>query len=109
MADDDKKPTDAPKPDPAQPPKTPGEVKRTPIKHPQIIAMEKRISEQQDEIDGLKGWQDEVNGVLEGLEVGAPKGPKKIPVTDPTKPTDPPPKKGILNEIGEDIQKFLHG
>lgn len=83
-------------------------VAKTPIKTPNEIRMEKELAAMRDEVDGLKGWQGEVNSALEGLNVGALSAP--VPVKRGTvKPApagaDPLPKpaRGFMDTINEDL------
>lgn len=111
-------PKDDPKPGnphaPA-PPATPGDVKRNPIKHPQIIALEKKVSEQEDTISSLTGKLDDVLKSLEDLNIGAssgqtPPSKKRIPVEferNKFKKADPNPAPETAND--NDVDSFLWG
>lgn len=97
MADDDK---NKPAPPAPAPPGTPGDVKRTPIKHPQIIAMEKKLSELEDKTDTLSKAVDGVNEFLEGLNLG---GRTPVPITKKDDPTPAPAKGGFLADVEKEI------
>jgi hypothetical protein len=82
MADDNKP---AEKPDEQLPagPKTPADVKKTPMRNPEVIRLEKQLSETEDKVDALAEAVNEVNKLLEGINLGGPPKPdskKKIPV-----------------------------
>lgn len=99
---DDSKPKPPASPAPAGP-ATPDVVKRTPIRHPQIIALEKKVSELEDATGALEEALAGVNSLLESAQIGAPSGQKKkIPVADLNKPAATPP------EVS-DVDKFLWG
>lgn len=100
----------APDTKPAAPaaPASPAAVKGTPIKHPAVIALEKRNAALEDEIADLKSWKEEVNSTLEGLNIGGP--PKSAPVkvkpgTVPAAPATPatPASKSFGQQLDEDI------
>lgn len=103
MADDDKKPdvkpTDDNKPADPAPPKLPADVARTKIKHPHVIELEKRLTEQQDKLDLLDEKLTGINDFLESAGIG---GPKDVPVKH--KKTDdvlPAANGGIFDEINQ--------
>jgi hypothetical protein len=78
----DNKPADKPADKPAAP-ATPAEVKKTPLKTPNEIRLEKEVATLRDELDGFKGWRDEVNASLETLQIGKP---SSVPVNKSTTP-----------------------
>lgn len=71
-------------------PASPKIVKNTPVKSPNEIRLEKEVAGLRDEVDGLKGWQNEVNSALEGLQVGAPPKPAPVKVKPGTVPAPTP-------------------
>lgn len=74
----DKKPAEKPKEaDKPAPPPTVADVKKTPLKHPSVIALEKKVSELEDKTDTLESALGEVNTFLEGLQIG---GPSPVPI-----------------------------
>lgn len=72
-------------------PASPATVNRNPIKHPAVIALEKRNAALEDEIADLKSWKDEVNTTLEGLNIGGPPKAAPVKVKPGTVPAIPPP------------------
>lgn len=65
------------KPDPDQPPGSPVVVKKSPIKTPAEIRLEKEVAYLRDELDGFKTWREDVNRSLEGLSDLDKPAPKK--------------------------------
>lgn len=94
------------------PPQSPTVVKRTAIKSPNEIALEKKLAVVEDKLAGLEGWKSEVDTFLEGIGAGAPvAAPVKVkpgkvntpPALQPQQPSQPQPKRGILETIESDI------
>jgi hypothetical protein len=79
-------------------------VKKTAIKTPKEIELEKKVSRLEDDIDGLKGWQAEMNSFLADLwpkdrpAAGSGKAPDP-----PAVPTVPTPKEGFWNELNRSL------
>ena len=93
------KPETKPEAKPAGPPTVPG-VKATPLKHPSVIALEKKVAELEDKTDTLEGALAGVNELLEGLKIGGPS-----PVEIKQKKDAPAVKGGFL----DDLEKMLWG
>lgn len=89
---DDKK-TTAPPEKPAGPPTVTG-VKTTPLKHPSVIALEKKVSELEDKTDTLASALDGVNDLLAGLKLGGPE-----PVLIKNKKGPAPATGGMFDEL----------
>lgn len=100
------KPTNQP-----APPNAPGVVKKTAVKTPNEIALEKKLAVVEDKLSGLEGWKSEVDSLLEGLGAGAPSpAPVKVksvnaPAPAPVDPPAPTPqtRKGFLETVESDI------
>ena len=109
LAPDPVDPASPPAPQPPAAPATPKVVAKTPIKTPNEIRLEKEVAGLRDEVDGLKGWKDEVNASLESLNVGAPPKPAPVkvkPVIVPTPtpiPTPTPQPPSFLEQVDADI------
>lgn len=86
-------------PKPAGPPTVAG-VKATPLKHPSVIALEKKVAELEDKTDTLEGALAGVNELLEGLKIGGP-----TPVKIKQKKDAPAAKGGFF----DDLDKMLWG
>ncbi len=109
MADPKDPPADPPadpKPDPKPaadpkpaPPPTVAQVKNTPLKHPSVIALEKKVSELEDKTDNLEAGLTSLNSFLEDLKIGGP-SPVDIKHKGPSVP-----KGGFF----DDMDKFIWG
>jgi len=93
----------APKPEPkdAAPPASPPTVKKTPLKTPREIELEKKVSVLEDKTTALEGTITEINNFLADLGIGSGKPAPKLDA-DPAKPA-PPRKGGVFAEIERDI------
>ena len=78
-----------------EPPSSPATVKKTAIKTPKEIELEKKVSRAEDRLDFLESWQKETNAWFASLNLGD-KPPPKPPASGPAAP-----KKGFLEEMGD--------
>lgn len=85
-------------PDPeAAPPPSPAAVKKTPLKTPREIELEKKLSVVEDKLTTLEGWQKEVNSWMEGLDLNAGKA-VPVPIYDKKAA-----RKGFLHDVAVDL------
>jgi len=103
MADDHKEPTaNPPPPKSGEPPASPGAVKKTPLKTPREIQLEKDVAKLQDRQDTLEAEIGGVKDFLEGLEIGGPK-PVEIKPGKIVPAKTLPATRGFFNEVERDI------
>lgn len=62
---------------------------------PREIALEKTVSRLEDEVEGLKGWQGEVNQLMAGMGLGREK--------KPASEAAPEPKGGFLDDLAREL------
>jgi len=90
-----------PAPAPGAPAPTPPLVKKTPLKTPNEIRLEKEVSILQDKVSSLDETIAGINSALEGLQIGGPAGSPVVVKAGAV----PPAKngKGFFSELESDI------
>lgn len=72
-----------------------------PSKPPALVAVEKKVAALEDDLSGFKGWQAEVNSLLEGLGVGGPVPIRKGKSNAAS--ATPAPARGFIDDVNETL------
>lgn len=78
--------------EPSPEPSSPAVVKKTALKTPREIELEKKVSSLEDKVSDFETWQAEVNSFLENLQLPGPSKTKSAPQ-----------KGGFLDDIAKDL------